>query len=117
MRNPICIIILVPVWINVQIVSGHSNEKSKKDNEQRFGKNFQLAGFKNGAPFYSDVKEEYCINKFNEKTWHMIKATQIKKDDGWYYLKLITSGKFWNLEPFLSSSEQSLQNLICRDTP
>ena len=65
------IYILVPVWINVQVVSSLPVEKVKKEREQGFGGTFELDGFRNGAPFYSDVKKRHFIYYTWCKSWHM----------------------------------------------
>ena len=91
------IIISVPVWINVQVVSGHSNQTSaalKQERERGFGGDFELAGFRNGAPFYTDVKEELFIYYHQSKAWHMTKSNNFKEDDGEYHMRFPTSGWF-----------------------
>ena len=88
------IIISVPVWINVQVVSGLSKQNKTLNVEQWFGGDFELAGFRNGAPFYTDVKEEYFIYYHQSKAWYMTKSNNFKEDDGEYHMRFPTSGWF-----------------------
>ena len=84
--------VLVPVLINVQVTSSHPNEQFKYSREQNFGGHFELAGFKNGAPYYCDPNKQYFIHYYKNKWWYMSSVNSFKQENGKYYLKILTSG-------------------------
>ena len=82
----------VPVWINVQVVSRHPDEKFKKDREQWLGGTFELDGFRNGAPFYSDIQKRHVIHYTCCKSWHMTNSYHSREDTGVYIFRIDTHG-------------------------
>ena len=74
-------------------MSSHPNKKYATDREKWFGGSFQLAGFKNGAPFYSNLDESHHIHYRKNRDWHMANSHDFKADNGSYYFRKITTGK------------------------
>ena len=81
----------VPVWINVEFVSSHPNETHKRNREQWFGGHYELAGFRNGAPYYSNLKESHYIH-CRPKKWLMAESDDFKANNGSNHFSIITSG-------------------------
>lgn len=92
--------ISVPVWLNIQVVSSHLVEKHKTNREQWFAGSFQLAGFKNGVPFYSNLEESHYIHYRRNRNWHMSDSDDFEEDNGSFYFRIFTSGKVIQLEKF-----------------
>ena len=82
----------VPIWINVKITSKYPCEKHKKEREQWFGGNFELCGFKNGAPYYSDVNKQHIIHYHKNKAWNLSKTISFENDNGRFFYRIDTSG-------------------------
>ena len=82
----------VPVWINVQVASSYPDEKHRKERELWFGGNFELDGFKNGAPFYIDIAKQHIIFYTLFKSWHMALSNHFREDKGEYVFRIDTLG-------------------------
>ena len=97
---------LVPTLINVQVTSSHPNEQFKFSREQNFGGHFELAGFKNGAPYYCDHNKQYFIHYYKNKWWYMSSVNSFKQENGKYYLKILTSGllSYFTWQHFITKS-------------
>lgn len=96
-KSSICFVfpqffISVPVWINVQVNSRYPVQKHKKEREDWFGESFELTGFRNGAPYYSDPEAKYYIHYRKDKTWQMSGANRFREENGIYYFQIETSG-------------------------
>ena len=70
------IMILVPVWINVHVISSHSHEKRKNDR----------------APFYSDLGENHFIYYHKSKSWNMTKSNPFNDEAGSFLFRYETPG-------------------------
>lgn len=95
---------LVPIWINVKVISKYPTEAHKKEREQWFGGSFELFGFKNGAPIYCNLNKDFFIYYYDNRCWHMCHEKDFERDEGRFYFMLTTSGLILDYNPvFLGS--------------
>ena len=81
----------VPVWINVKVVSSDTNENRKRNREEWFGGHYELGGFRNGAPYYGNLKESHYIH-YRPNNWLMADSDDFKANNGSHYFSFITTG-------------------------